>query len=100
MVKTDSKKGKFVLQTDLTGICVKREALFEFKILVSLNVFYLETWMCLIWALSGHLSETYSEHCQTSKMELFARIVNSWMSLIIFAKKLHLLILDVCHGFC
>ena len=32
------------------------------------------------------MREAYSEHCQTSKMELFAKIVNSWKPLSIFAK--------------
>ena len=41
-------------------------------------------------------SEAYSEHCQTSNMELFAKIVNSFLSLTIFAKSS---ILDVWQGF-
>ena len=38
-------------------------------------------------------AELYWGRGQTSKMEVFAKIVNSWKSLIIFAKTY---ILDVC----
>ena len=39
--------------------------------------------------------EAYSEACQTSKMELFAKTINGWKSLTIFAK---ISILDVWQG--
>ena len=32
------------------------------------------------------IPEAYSEHCQTSNMELFVEIVNDFKALIIFAK--------------
>ena len=32
------------------------------------------------------VSEAYSETCQTSKMELFAKRVNGWLPLTFFAK--------------
>ena len=35
-------------------------------------------------------TEAYSERSRSSKMELFAKIVNSWTPLTIFTKKLHL----------
>ena len=34
-------------------------------------------------------TEAYTEPCETSKMELFVKIVNSFKPLIIFTKKLH-----------
>ena len=34
------------------------------------------------------VSEAYSETCQTSKMELFAKRVNGWLPLTFFAKKI------------
>ena len=42
-----------------------------------------------------YVTETYSEPCQTSKMECFEKIVNDFQLLIIFEK---CLILDVGHG--
>ena len=39
---------------------------------------------------SNMFAETYSKPCQTSKMEAFAKIVNSLKTLIVFCKKLHL----------
>ena len=33
-------------------------------------------------------SEAYSEHCQTSKVELLAKMVDRWMAPPIFAKKI------------
>ena len=33
------------------------------------------------------VSETYWEFCQTCKMERFAKIINGWKPLIIFAKR-------------
>ena len=36
--------------------------------------------------MTGLESEVYSEPCQTSKMECFAKIVSGWKSLTIFAK--------------
>ena len=41
-------------------------------------------------------TEVYSELCQTYKMELFAKIVNGFQLLTIFAKNA---ILDVLQGF-
>ena len=41
------------------------------------------------------VTEAHSEQSQTSKMKIFAKIVNGWESLRIFAKSL---ILDVCLG--
>ena len=35
-------------------------------------------------------SEKYSEPCQTSKMEIFAKIVNGFLFLTIFAKNLRI----------
>ena len=32
------------------------------------------------------LAEAYSDHCQTFKVERFAKIVNDWKALTIFAK--------------
>ena len=37
---------------------------------------------------SNVFAEAYSEPCQTSKMDTFAKIVNSLKALIVFAKKL------------
>ena len=42
-----------------------------------------------------HLSQEYSELSQKSKMERFAKIVNSWMKLTMFAERP---ILDVWLG--
>ena len=33
-----------------------------------------------------HIQKAYSKPCQTSKMELFAKIINDFKSLAIFAK--------------
>ena len=42
------------------------------------------------WQIMKPHPKMYSEPCQVSKVELFAKIVNGWKPLIIFAKKLHL----------
>ena len=49
---------------------------------------------CLKWSVASNLPGTYSEPCQTSKMELFAKIVNGKL-LTPFAKGF---ILDVWQG--
>ena len=40
-------------------------------------------------------AEVYSEPCQSSKIECYAKIVNGWQQLTIFAKHS---ILDFCHS--
>ena len=58
----------------------------------------LEVAMWLVFALYGlivfmvYWTEAYSEAFQTSKMELFAKIVNEWKLLVVFKKNI---ILDV-----
>ena len=41
---------------------------------------------CLRWQQYWHNSKEYLESCQTSKMELFAKIVNGFLPLTILAK--------------
>ena len=48
-----------------------------------------------LWQNNLSNPETYSEHWQTSKMECFAKIVNSWKLLTFFVKHA---ILDVWQG--
>lgn len=45
--------------------------------------------------LTNSATVVYSESCQISKVELFARIVNGFQALIIFAKSATL---DICRG--
>ena len=42
--------------------------------------------MKLLGRISIEFSKTHSKHIRTSKMKLFAKIINSWKLLIIFAK--------------
>ena len=42
--------------------------------------------MLVLSGILQQLLETFSEPCQTSKMELFEKIVNGFQSLIIFGK--------------
>ena len=57
---------------------------------IDLNWFKNETFLTL-----EAISETYSEPCQISKMEVFAKIVNGFSFLTIFTKNS---ILDVWHN--
>ena len=52
-------------------------------------------WMCNVGVTIHYYTEAYSQHCQTSEMECFAKIVNGWKAFTIFPKQLTL---DVWQG--
>ena len=59
----------------------------------SILIFRLKIFYCIYIVVL--ISQAYSESCQTSKMEIFVKIVNGLKSLAIFAKNF---ILDVLQG--